>query len=388
MQPRIERIDVSTEELEGLLEQARPMLSEDGYQKLRAAIRTLGYVTGLLEKQETTLASLRELLCHASTEKTEAVLKQAGIETGDKKRKAPKEHAGTSAPSSGHGRNGAAAYRGAQKVQVPHESLKAGDPCPDAECGGKVYAQRDPGVLVRVKGQAPIAATVYELEKLRCHLCGKVFTAAAPEGAGEKKYDESAAAMMAVLRYGSGFPWNRLGKPGREPGHPAAGGHAVSDHGGNGGPASARARGTDAPGGAGEVAHNDDTSHARVVAGPGCGSVPGADRACSPAGSYGLSAERRIALYFTGCKHAGENLAEVLKQRPPGLSPPIQMCDALSRNVPKLNATLVANCNAHSRRNFVKVTASFPDECQFVLETLGEVFGYDEQAREQGLSRE
>jgi len=88
MQPRIERIDVSTEELEGLLEQAGPMLSEDGYQKLRAAIRTLGYVTGLLEKQETTLASLRELLCPASTEKTEAVLKQAGIESGDKKRKA------------------------------------------------------------------------------------------------------------------------------------------------------------------------------------------------------------------------------------------------------------------------------------------------------------
>src|SRR5436305_13602293 len=210
MQTRIERIDVSTEELEGLLEQARPALSEDGYQKLKAAIRTLGYVTGLLEKQEPTLASLRELLCPASTEKTEAVLKQAGIEAGDKKRKTPKEHAGRSAPSSGHGRNGAAAYRGAQKVQVPHESLQAGDPCPDAECDGKVYAQRDPGVLVRVKGQAPIAATVYELEKLRCHLCGVVFTAAAPVDAGGKKYDESAAAIMALLRYGSGFPWNRL----------------------------------------------------------------------------------------------------------------------------------------------------------------------------------
>lgn len=54
--------------------------------------------------------------------------------------------------------------------------------------------------------------------------------------------------------------------------------------------------------------------------------------------------------------------------------------------MPKLNATLVANCNAHSRRNFVKVTASFPAECRFVLEKLGEVFGYDEQARQQGLS--
>jgi len=78
-------IDVPIEELEGLLEQARPALSEEGYQKLRAAIRTLGYVTELLEKKETTLAALRELLCPASTEKTDKVLKQAGIDTGEKK---------------------------------------------------------------------------------------------------------------------------------------------------------------------------------------------------------------------------------------------------------------------------------------------------------------
>lgn len=51
-----------------------------------------------------------------------------------------------------------------------------------------------------------MAAAVYELEKLRCNLCQKVFTAAAPEEAGEKKYDETAAAMIALLRYGSGFP--------------------------------------------------------------------------------------------------------------------------------------------------------------------------------------
>ena len=81
MRPPLERIDVTTAELEAFLEQAKPSLSEEAYQKLRAAIRTLGYVTELLEKQETTLASLRQLLCHANTEKTEAVLKQAGLET-------------------------------------------------------------------------------------------------------------------------------------------------------------------------------------------------------------------------------------------------------------------------------------------------------------------
>jgi hypothetical protein len=73
-------LDLSIEELEGLLEQARQEpLREDGYQRLLAAVRTLRYVTEL-EKKESTLARLRELLCPASTEKTEKVLKQAGIE--------------------------------------------------------------------------------------------------------------------------------------------------------------------------------------------------------------------------------------------------------------------------------------------------------------------
>ena len=54
-----------------------------------------------------------------------------------------------------------------------------------------------------------------------------------------------------------------------------------------------------------------------------------------------------IALFFTGRKHAGENLAEVLKQRARELPAPIQMCDALSRNTPKGVETLIANCLAH-----------------------------------------
>jgi transposase len=206
MKADAERLDVTSDELAALVEGARTALGEPGYRKLQAAIRTLGYVTELLETRQATLDKLRRLLCHSSTERTKTVLKQAGIETGEKKRKAPGAPKST-AP--GHGSNGAAAYRGARKVEVPHASLKTGDQCPDCQ-RGKVYLQRDPGVLVRIQGQAPIAATVYELEKLRCNLCGDVFTAAAPEEAGEEKYDETAASMIAMLRYGSGFPWKRL----------------------------------------------------------------------------------------------------------------------------------------------------------------------------------
>ena len=42
----------------------------------------------------------------------------------------------------------------------------------------------------------------------------------------------------------------------------------------------------------------------------------------------------KIALFFTGVKHAGENLDDLLDQRPKGLSAPIQQCDG-GHNVPE-----------------------------------------------------
>jgi transposase len=387
MKAGAERLDVSSEELEALLEEAREALGETGYQKLQAAIRTLGYVTELLETHQATLEKLRRLLCHSSTEKTKTVLKQAGIETDEKKHKAP------SAPKSkvpGHGRNGAAAYRGARKVEVPHASLKAGDPCPDCQ-RGKVYSQRDPGVLVRIKGQAPIAATVYELEKLRCNLCGDVFTAAAPEGVGEQKYDETAASMIALLRYGSGFPWYRLEGLQENLGIPlpvATQCEIVKESAAQIQPAMDELIRQAAQG---EVMHNDDTSM-RVLS-LDRDAASDADLAAERTGVFtsgivSIGEGHRIGLYFTGRKHAGENLADVLKQRTAGLEAPIQMCDALSRNLPKKLEVIIAHCLAHARRYFVEVTPNFPEECRFVLESLGEVYGYDEAARAQRLSPE
>lgn len=385
MKADTERLDVSSEELAALVEGARSVLGETGYQKLQAAIRTLGYVTELLETHQATLDKLRRLLCHSSTEKTKTVLKQAGIETGEKKHKTP------GAPKSkppGHGRNGAAAYRGARKVEVPHASLKSGDLCPDCQ-RGKVYPQRDPGVLVRIKGQAPIAATVYELEKLRCNLCGDVFTAAAPEGVGEQKYDETAASMIALLRYGSGFPWYRLEGLQENLGIPlpaATQCEIVQETAAQVQPAMDELIRQAAQG---EVMHNDDTSMRVLSLDRGAASdvdIAAERTGVFTSGIVSIGEGHRIGLYFTGRKHAGENLADVLKQRPAGLETPIQMCDALSRNLPKKLAVIIAHCLAHARRHFVEVTPNFPEECRFVLESLGEVYGYDEAARAQGMS--
>ena len=87
------------------------------------------------------------------------------------------------AKPSGHGRNGANAYTAAEKIEVPHPTLRPGDPCPTCETG-TVYETNRPGVVVRLVGQAPVGATIYCLQKLRCNPCGAVFTAELPPGAG------------------------------------------------------------------------------------------------------------------------------------------------------------------------------------------------------------
>jgi transposase len=394
MQPATPPLDVTVEELEMLLESVRAALGESGYQKLKAAIRTLSYVTELLENREATLQTLRRLLCHARSEKTQAVLEQAGIAANFTPGKAAAEKPAKK-PVAGHGRNGAKAYAGALRIEVPHASLHRGDRCPECQ-RGKVYPLRDAGLLVRMKGQAPIQATVYALEKLRCNLCGETFTADAPEGIGVEKYDVTTASMIALLRYGSGFPWNRLADLQENLGLPlpvATQWEIVAEVAAALQPALEELMRQAAQG---EVLHNDDTSMPVLALRRNRDSQPEGSPAEERTGVFtsGIVAttpQHSVALFFTGRQHAGENLADVLKQRVTQLTPPIQMCDALSRNLPKLPQKLeviVGHCLAHARRRFVEVTPNFPQECRHVLEQLGEVYGNEAQTREPRMTPE
>jgi transposase len=97
---------------------------------------------------------------------------------------------------------------------------------------------------------------------------------------------------------------------------------------------------------------------------------------------------RDIALFFTGKKHAGENLADVLRRRAAGLETPIQMCDALSRNLPEELGVILAHCMAHARRRFVDVVDAFPEQCRYVIEALAKVYHNDARAKQEGMSPE
>jgi hypothetical protein len=216
---------------------------------------------------------------------------------------------------------------------------------------------------------------------------------------GEKKYDQSAAAMIALLKYGSGVPWDRLERLEASLGIPLPAStqcEIVAEAAKLLQPAFEELIRQAAQG---EVLYNDDTSM-KILALARASPQDAEQEASSSSkertglftsGIVSTRGGRRIAVFFTGRNHAGENLARVFVERAKGLAPPIQMSDALSRNVPKLEEKLEilwGNCNAHARRRFVDVTPNFPEECRFVLESLREVYRYDAEAETQGLTLE
>ena len=162
MKPPRQRVEINIDELRRVLDKARQQpIAEADYLKMKAALDVLA----------------ERLIPRRTTEKARAVVAQ------------PQLVEATSSPptneqpgrAKGHGRNSAADYAGARKVIIPHANLACGDTCPECQ-RGKVYAQRQPKTLVRVVGQAPVEATVFEMERLRCNACGQVFTAEEPEG--------------------------------------------------------------------------------------------------------------------------------------------------------------------------------------------------------------
>jgi transposase len=427
----LRRIDVTPEQLAALDERLREQISPEDYELVRAMMETIRVLSQAVDQKSTSIARLLKTMFGSASEKTRKVLEEV---LGDRGAPPPEDSAEAPPPEEkkkpkpGHGRNGAGKYTGAKRIPVALESPLTGQLCP--ACGkGKVYKVAEPEVIVRVVGQAPLTATVWELERVRCNLCGKVFKAPAPPEARGPKYDEGAGAMVALLRYEAGVPHKRLEMLQDGFGIPLSDATqweiveaaAAKVH-----PAFRELR---RQGAQGDVIHNDDTpvkvlsllgergrearrqalsdASENTPAPPESASSPpdaepAADAQAPPGAGRGNAKKERtgvqttaivsvgggqtIALYASGPRHAGENLAKLLAERHGEREAAIQMSDALSRNAPKYFQTLVAHCLAHGRRKFVDVVGSFPEECRRVLESLAEVYRNDAHCREHGLS--
>jgi transposase len=383
------KLSVSADELRQIKARVRERKLEDSdYELIVAILETVEFLRDAVQKKTIAVKRLLGMVFGVRTEKTRKVLPGGG----------GKPPAGSSTPSEqqnrkrkGHGRNGVEQYWGADRIVIAHQSLKIGDSCPQCP-KGKLYQTNRPGVLVHFQGSPPVIATVYECQSLRCGSCGAVFTAEASREVSGKKYDESAGSSIAVLKYGHGFPFHRLEHLQAHLGIPL--------------PAStqwelvAQKASSILPvyeclmeqAAQGELLHNDDTAM-KILQYLGKRAEkyedPDSDKAARTGifttGIISLVEGHRIALFFTGKNHAGENMARVLEKRQEGRPPPLQMCDALSRNLPQKFKVILCNCLAHARRRFVELVEVFPSETEFVLESLKKVYFHDEQAKQQGM---
>jgi transposase len=421
-----EVIELDQADLESKLDQIATAMGEDVARPFRQLLHWYLYLLKLLREKKLSIRRLCKMVFGPATERTADVLSSAdqssdsSEEAGatpattsetpstanNSESSAPNDPSDPSDPNDpgarpprrrrrGHGRIPANQYTGCTQVLVTHESLCPGDDCP--ECGkGTVYRQAHWSPAVRLKGQPPVGGSVYQCEQLRCHLCGKVYTAALPEEAGPDKYDPSVASIVATLRYGQGMPSNRLQQLQRFAGVPLAASNqweVVRD---------AAERGPRVAfehlarlAAQGELLYNDDTpmqvleltkklKHQQPLR------EDDPDRRGVFTTAILSRAEGRpnIALFFTGPYHAGENLRTLLAGRDGKRPLPMQMCDALSRNMPEDLRVIIANCLVHARRNFVEVVTAFPDEVKHVLECLKIVYKTDADAKQQQLSPE
>jgi transposase len=400
-----EQIKLNLDEIDTLMQRVETGHLQDGdYEIIKSMADTIVCLNQALENKKVSIKRLLKMLFGSKTEKKDKILKNNDSGSSDnlEGKESPSDDKSdtcdnpdktqNSKPdkkSKGHGRTAADKYTGADREFIFHPELKHKDPCPLCP-KGKVYKLKIPGVVVRISAQAPLQATISDLEKLRCNLCGEVFTAKAPGNITGKHYDETAKAMIAILKYGCGFPWYRMEKLQESLGVPL--------------PASTQWDKTESAAdliypafnelkrqaAQGNILHNDDTPMKILELMKENKTRDKKDRTgIFTSGIISvLDEDRKVALFFTGRNHAGENIGSLYQIRDQEKGPPIQMCDALSRNSSTQFEIIMANCLTHGRRGFVDVVESFPDECRYVIETLAEVYKIDDKTKKQSMSSE
>ncbi len=229
----------------------------------------------------------------------------------------------------------------------------------------KLYSVES-GIIVRVRDQNLAAVHKYWVDKLRCALYGEIISADVPMDIGAKKYDAAFKAILVLQKYYVAIPFYHQAYFQSLLGVPL--------------PASTQWQLVEEMGGAavlifptleriaanGDVLHNDDSHvkitdlirHHRLY--------PGKERTGTfTIGFIFRTKERDFALFYNGTQHAGENMEKLFQKRDVNSSAVIQMCDALSRNIPASFKTMLCNCLSHGFRKFDDLKKFYSD--QYIL---------------------
>jgi transposase len=274
--------------------------------------------------------------------------------------------------------------------------LKAKDICP--ECSrGRLYAE-PPRTVIVLKGNPPVSAERHILERLRCNLCGSVFTASPNIGVKidkrSKYYDPSVSVIIALLKNYMGMPFKRLESFQGMLDVPLKDAtqwdleeqfadkiHPVFTH-------------LKWLAGQGEIVHSDDTDVKILSLTKENKTLEDKERrGMFTTGILSEYQGYKICLYLSGRNHCGENMAEIMSKRDPNLAPVIRMSDAISRNFKKISkdeaiAGHICKCLSHGRRKFVDVLEQFSKKVHPILRALGFVFHIDAITKREKMSNQ
>lgn len=408
------RIDFTPEEIDSLIQRLDNKCLEEGdYSLLTEVLRAMIWLSFSLQEKELSIRRLRNIfgiktesakklleLAHGKSLEANGVTGEdqdtaAGSDpkVGDGKKgekcESKQGKSGKGKPKN-HGHRPSKDYSEAKIINIAHKTLKKGDRCPDC-LKGKLF-QLKSGTVLRIVGLPWLQVEIYRPERLRCSLCGKIFTAILPsEIAIGSRVDSSAKAIVSLLKYRGGVPFYRQGQIQDILGTPISPSEIwemTEDVADALLPVYAALCKEAAQA---ELLHNDDTT-AKILSRvkelktlEGEAERTGTVTTCIIAALKDIGV--KIGLFFTGWKHAGENLDELLEERSAELSPPIQECDALSRNVPKNHTTQLGNCLAHLRRKFYELVDVWPQEVARMIGEFASIFAIEHAAPQDSEER-
>ncbi len=399
-------LDFTSEQIETLLERLdKQALIKEDYPVLANLIQAVVWMNFSLQEKQLSIQRLRSIFgiktesaknlskllaqAQAASDPTDEQPFERDQETKDPHpptEKNPPEEKGK------HGHRRSSDYTQAKVIEIAHESLKKGNHCPCCS-KGKLF-NLSAGTVLRIVGQPWLQVEIYRPERLRCAVCGQIFTAKLPpEVATESRADSSAKALVSLLKYRGGVPFYRQGQLQEILGTPISPSEIwemTEDV-------------TDAvqpvyavmceDASAAELVQNDDTKARILSVMKDREERKGTAQEDKRTGIFTTAIlgvlqniNAKVALFFTGVKHAGENLDDLLNRRPEELSAPIQQCDG-GHNVPEHHDTHLSNCNAHARRKFYELVTMWPKIVVKIIGWYSTVFTNEREAPTDPLLR-
>lgn len=373
------------EQVEGLIDRLeKKALKSEDYPLLIELIKGLVWLNLSLKEKTLSIKRLRAVFGI----KTETASKLFDLlEKEEDKKKGSNQKKKKERKKGGSGHRAASEYTEAKTIKIAHEALQKGDLCPDCK-KGKLF-NLSPGTILRIIGMPSLQVEIYRPEKLRCSLCGTIFTAKLPEGIMKgSRSDKTAKAIVSLLKYRGGLPFYRQEQLQKILGTPVVASelwkmtqeladdllevYALMCH-------------TAAQG---QILHNDDTK-ARILS--IMAEKKGKEEKRKGIFTTGVISKLKdpqidIALFFTGRQHAGENMNDLLNLRKKELSDPILQCDG-GPNIPKDHKILVSYCFAHTRRKFYELFDDYPRIVLKIIGWFSEIFANDKNGPSEGESR-